>query len=165
MNETIKKYFNIVKNFWLSRTKKQKTIYIGSAAFLILIIALSSFLASRTTFVPLYSNLSPSETGQIQQSLDSKGVKSQIADGGTTIMVPANDVDTLKVQLAAQGIPKTGSIDYSFFSQNAGLGTTDNEFNMIKLDAMQTELENLIKGIDGVQDAKVMINLPQRGFL
>ena len=29
---------------------------------------------------------------------------------------------------------------------------------------MQTELANLIKGIDGVQDAKVMINLPEKGI-
>src|SRR5699024_6420402 len=34
-------------------------------------------------------------------------------------------------------------------------------FNMIKLDAMQTELANLIKGIEGIEDAKVMINLPK----
>ena len=66
-------------------------------------------------------------------------------------------VDTLKVELAAEGLPKSGSIDYSFFSQNAGIGTTENEFNVLKLDAMQTELANLIKGIDGINDAKVMI--------
>ena len=31
----------------------------------------------------------------------------------------------------------------------------------MKLDAMQTELATLIKGIDGIEDAKVMINLPK----
>jgi flagellar M-ring protein FliF len=164
MIETIKKYVNNIKNFWQSRTKKQKGIYLGSVGLLIAVIAIASFFMSRTDFVPLYSNLSPAEVGTIKQSLDSKGVKSQLSDGGTTIMVPDNVVDSLKVQLAAEGLPKTGSIDYSFFSQNAGLGTTDNEFNMIKLDAMQTELSNLIKQIDGVQDAKVMINLPDKGI-
>ena len=76
-------------------------------------------------------------------------------------MVPKEQVDTLKVELAAEGIPNSGSIDYSFFSQNAGFGMTDNEFNVLKLDAMQTELADLMKRIDGVQDAKVMINLPE----
>ncbi len=32
---------------------------------------------------------------------------------------------------------------------------------MMKLDAMQTELANLIKSIDGVEDAEVMITLPE----
>ena len=41
---------------------------------------------------------------------------------------------------------------------------TENEFNVLKLDAMQTELANLIKGIEGINDAKVMINLPETGI-
>ena len=40
-------------------------------------------------------------------------------------------VDTLMVELAAEGIPKSGSIDYSFFSENASFGMTDNEFNVL----------------------------------
>ena len=37
---------------------------------------------------------------------------------------------------------------------------TENEFNVVRLAAMQTELANLIKSIEGVKDAKVMITLP-----
>lgn len=164
MNESMKKYITKTKDFWFSRSKKEKMTYLGAVLLLAVVISLTTFFTTRTTLVPLYSNLSPTETGTIKQSLDAKGLKSEIADGGSTIMVPEANVDTLKVQLAAEGLPKSGSIDYSFFSQNAGLGTTDNEFNVIKLDAMQTELGNLIKGIDGVQDAKVMINLPEKGI-
>ena len=43
-----------------------------------------------------------------------EGIQSEIADGGTTIKVPEDVVDTLKVELAAEGLPKSGSIDYSF---------------------------------------------------
>ncbi|KIL44883.1 hypothetical protein KP78_24270 [Jeotgalibacillus soli] len=113
--------------------------------------------------VPLYSNLTPSETGAIKENLDGRAIPSEIGEGGTAILVPAEQVDTLKVELAAEGIPQSGNIDYSFFSQNAGFGMTDNEFNVLKLDAMQTELADLMKGIEGVQDAKVMITLPQQG--
>lgn len=164
MNETIRNYLNKFKNFWTTRTKNQKTIYVGSIVFIALLIGLSTFFASKTTLVPLYSNLTPSETGTIKESLDSRGVVSEITDGGATISVPEEVVDTLKVELAAEGIPKSGSIDYSFFSQNAGIGMTENEFNVLKLDAMQTELANLMKGIEGVQDAKVMINLPEKSI-
>lgn len=164
MNETIRNYLNKFKNFWTTRTKNQKTIYVCSIVFIALLIGLSTFFASKTTLVPLYSNLTPSETGTIKESLDSRGVVSEITDGGATISVPEEVVDTLKVELAAEGIPKSGSIDYSFFSQNAGIGMTENEFNVLKLDAMQTELANLMKGIEGVQDAKVMINLPEKSI-
>ncbi|TMU87791.1 flagellar basal body M-ring protein FliF [Bacillus sp. BHET2] len=162
MNESFKKFTEQVKSFWASKTKKQK-ISMG-AIFLISVILISvvSFFATRTTLVPLYSNLSPSETGTIKENLDGRGIPSEISEGGSTIMVPNEQVDTLKVELAAEGIPNSGSIDYTFFSQNAGFGMTDNEFNVMKLDAMQTELAQLIKGIEGIQDAKVMINLPEK---
>lgn len=164
MTDYLQKYLNKIKEYWNSRSKKQKMIMIGSILLFVIVIAIVSFFATRTTMAPLYSNLTPSETGSIKESLDSRGITSEITEGGTTIKVPEELVDSLKVDLAAEGIPKSGSIDYSFFSQNAGIGMTENEFNVLKLDAMQTELANLIKGIDGVQDAKVMINLPQQGI-
>lgn len=164
MNETVRNYLNKMKNFWGSRTKKQKNLYAASAVSIVIVIAVVAYFTTKTTLVPLYSNLTPSETGSIKESLDTRGVTSQIAEGGTTIMVPEETVDTLKVELAAEGIPKSGNIDYSFFSQNAGIGMTENEFNVLKLDAMQTELADLMKGIDGVQDAKVMINLPEQSI-
>ncbi|QED47539.1 flagellar basal-body MS-ring/collar protein FliF [Cytobacillus dafuensis] len=164
MKESFQKYIDKIQEFWKSRTKKQKVLLFGSALLFIIVITAVSLLTTRTTLVPLYSNLSPSETGTIKESLDGRGIQSEIADGGTTIKVPEEVVDTLKVELAAEGIPKSGNIDYSFFSQNAGIGTTENEFNMIKLDAMQTEIADLMKGIEGVNDAKVMINLPEKGI-
>jgi flagellar M-ring protein FliF len=164
MKESFQKYLNPIKEYWQSRSKKQKTLLLGSILLLFGLIAAGVLLASRTTMVPLYSNLSPSETGAIKENLDGRGISSEISDGGTTINVPEEMVDTLKVELAAEGIPKSGSIDYSFFSQNAGIGMTENEFNVLKLDAMQSELSNLIKGIDGINDAKVMVNLPEKGI-
>ncbi|WP_075980930.1 flagellar basal-body MS-ring/collar protein FliF [Bacillus massilinigeriensis] len=164
MTSTFQKYFNNIKEYWTSRSKKQKFFFIGSFFFFIVLIAVLSFFVTRTTLVPLYSNLTPSETGSIKENLDGRGIESEITDGGTTIKVPEEQVDTLKVELAAEGIPKSGSIDYSFFSQKAGIGMTENEFNVVKLEAMQTELANLIKGIDGVNDAKVMISLPEKGI-
>ncbi|WP_175988980.1 flagellar basal-body MS-ring/collar protein FliF [Bacillus sp. Marseille-Q1617] len=161
MNESFKNYTEQIKTYWSSRTKKQKISMGAILLSAIILISIAVFLSTRTPMAPLYKNLSPSETGTIKENLDGRGIPSQITEGGTAILVPTEQVDTLKVELAAEGIPNSGSIDYSFFSKNAGFGMTDNEFNVMKLDAMQTELVNLIKGIDGVKDAKVMINLPE----
>src|SRR5699024_11676002 len=87
----------------------------------------------------LYSNLSLNEAGQIKTELDTRNIPYELSDGGTTIKVPEKQSDTLLVDFAGEGIPSSGNIDYSFFSENASWGITDNEFNMIKLGAMQTE--------------------------
>ncbi|MGW9606565.1 flagellar basal-body MS-ring/collar protein FliF [Heyndrickxia sporothermodurans] len=162
MNEKLINFSVKMKGFWNNLSKKQKIVGISSILLVIFLIAIITFFTTRTTMVPLYSNLTPSEAGSIKESLDSKGIQSEVADGGKTIKVPEENVDSLKIELASEGIPKSGSIDYSFFSQNAGFGMTDNEFDVVKLEAMQTELSNLIKEIDGVEDAKVMINMPKK---
>jgi flagellar M-ring protein FliF len=161
MNESFKNYTEQIKTYWTNRTKKQKISMAVIMLSVIILISVAVFITTRTPMAPLYKNLSPSETGTIKENLDGRGIPSQITEGGSAILVPTEQVDTLKVELAAEGIPNSGSIDYSFFSKNAGFGMTDNEFNVMKLDAMQTELVDLIKGIDGVKDAKVMINLPE----
>ncbi|MBS4193980.1 flagellar basal-body MS-ring/collar protein FliF [Lederbergia citri] len=164
MKETINEKIASLKEYWTNRTGNQKFILLGSILTALILVAGIFYFASKTTLVPLYTNLKPSETGSIKESLDAKGIKSEITDGGKTIKVPEDQVDTLLVELAAEGIPKSGNIDYSFFGNNAGFGMTDNEFNVLKLDATQTELAELMKNIDGIEQANVMITLPEKGI-
>ncbi|MBU8907015.1 flagellar basal-body MS-ring/collar protein FliF [Desertibacillus haloalkaliphilus] len=164
MNEKLMIYKDKGLAFWTSRTKLQKGILLGSVFLLILILVLLTMLGSRTHLVPLYTNLSAQETGQIKETLDARGVTSEITDNGTTISVPETMVDTLKVELAAEGIPESGSIDYSFIQDQMGFGMTDNEFSVMERAAMQTELANLIRNMDGVNHANVMITLPEESL-
>ncbi|WP_342578302.1 flagellar basal-body MS-ring/collar protein FliF [Psychrobacillus sp. FSL K6-2843] len=163
MNERIKKIKNDITAFWKSRSKGQKGTMIGGLLGVIALAAVLTFFLTKTEMVPLYSEVTPSEVGRIKENLDSKGIPNEIAAGGTSILVPKELKDTLLVQMAAEGFPQSGMIDYSFFSQNAGFGMTDNEFNVLKLATTQTELANLIGSVEGVKEAKVMITLPEEG--
>ncbi|MGD6816171.1 flagellar basal-body MS-ring/collar protein FliF [Metabacillus sp. 113a] len=161
MNQKIRNAGEKILQYWRSKSKGQKGMIIGGFLGAVIAIAVLGFFLSRPNLVPLYNELTLEEAGQIKETLDGRGVQSEIADNGTSILVPAEMVNSLKVDLAAEGLPESGSIDYSFFGQNVGFGMTDNEFDVLKLKATQTELSNLIKGIEGVRDASVMINLPQ----
>ncbi|ASB89618.1 flagellar basal-body MS-ring/collar protein FliF [Bacillus sonorensis] len=161
MNRTLLQIKTKITDFWNNRSKLQKILMIGGFAAAIILTIIIAIFASSEKMVPLYKDLSAEEAGQIKKVLDEKGVPTELADNGTVIKVPEEKVDSLKVDLAAEGLPKSGSIDYSFFSQNASFGMTDNEFDVLKAEATQTELSNLIKGMEGIKDAKVMINLPK----
>ncbi len=161
MDEKLLLYKDKLIKYWTERTNVQKGMIVGSILLFIMLLIVVSMLGSRTSMVPLYSNLSFQETGEIKAQLDSRGISSEIADNGTTILVPETMVDSLKVELAAEGIPQSGSIDYTTFRDRMGFGMTDNEFNIMERAAMQTELANLIRNIDGVQHAQVMITLPE----
>ncbi|NSL51187.1 flagellar basal-body MS-ring/collar protein FliF [Calidifontibacillus erzurumensis] len=161
MNEKLMHYKNKLLDYWKTKTKKQKMIIAGSAVSVIVLLILGSIFAAKPNLVPLYKDLSPQETGQIKETLDSRGIKSEIADGGTTIKVPEELVDTLKVELAAEGIPNSGEIYFSSFGEG-GFGITQEEFEMRKVAAIQNELKRLIKRFEGVQDADVMVSMPQQ---
>lgn len=164
MNERLTNIKTNASQFWTSRTKGQKGALIGSVLGVVIIAVVITFFATRTNFVPLYNDLSPTEIGKIKGVLDTQGVTYEIAPGGTSILVPEEQVDGLLVQLAAEGYPETGTTDYTFFEENAGFGMTDNEFNLLKLASTQTEVANLIKSVEGVKDAKVMITMPEKGI-
>lgn len=160
MNERFAKIKTNITSFWSSRTKKQKITYGVSVILIIALASTLTYFMSRTEYEPLYTDVSPAEIGRIKEQLDSQGVMNQVPPGGTSILVPADRVDDLRVTLAAEGFPESGNISYGFVSDNAGFGMTDNEFNIIKLASMQNELAGLLKSIEGVKDAKVMITLP-----
>ncbi|MBU5594955.1 flagellar M-ring protein FliF [Amphibacillus sp. MSJ-3] len=162
MKEKLNQYKDKFIETWNARTKKEKGLILSSILIFLIIVVGGSLFATRTTMVPLYSNLSLQEAGQIKEELDLRGVQNEVSDSGTTIHVPENMADSLLVELAAQGIPQSGGIDYSFFSENSSWGVTDNEFDIIKLDAMQTELADLITSIEGIEQANVMISMPQQ---
>lgn len=163
MNERFTKVKTDSTHFWKSRTKNQKVAIVGTLIGVIAFATILTYLTTRTKMVPLFTELTATEAGEIAEVLTAQGVTYEIAPGGTNILVPEEQVDTLTVSLAAQGYPESGEINNSFFTSNAGFGMTDNEFNVIKLAATQTELANLIKKIDGVKNANVMINMPEQG--
>ncbi len=163
MNERLSKVKTDSTRFWTSRTRNQKGAMIGMLVAIIALAGILTYFSTRTTMAPLFSGLSTTEAGQIADVLTAQGTTYELENGGATILVPEEQVDQLKVSLASQGYPETGAISNSFFTENAGFGMTDNEFNVIKLAATQTELANLIKQIEGVKDAKVMISMPEEG--
>src|SRR3954454_2018747 len=107
MKESLQKFVNPLKEYWTSRSKKQRVLMISAIVLILMAAGAITFFTTRIDLVPLYSNLSPSETGSIKESLDGRGITSEIADGGQTIKVPEDIVDTLKVELAAEGLPKS----------------------------------------------------------
>lgn len=159
----MKENFSRIKNgavtYWKERSKSQKITLATSVVTIVVLIVFITWLTSRTNLVPLYQNLSPQEVGQIKEELDVNGTKYEIENSGSTVLVEEDEAEALLVDLASEGLPNSGNIDYSFFSENASFGITDNEFDMMKLDATQTELANLMKRIEGIEDAKVMINM------
>jgi len=164
MNEKLLVIKNKAKESWGSFSNKTKWALIGSFFGTLLLLFIIVFLSSQTNYAGLYSNLTPAEAGEIKTAIEEKGIAVQVSADGKTISVPNKELANLKVSLAAEGIPKNGNVNYGVFSENMGLGMTDRHFDVVERDAMQNELAYLIRQIDGVAEANVMITLPKENI-
>ena len=160
MNQQLLNFTSRWKETWGSYSTKTKWLIGGTFLVTLLLLLFLVFWMSKPNLTPIYSNLTPTEAGEIKGAIEQKGIPVEVSADGTTISVPKDQASDLKVSLAAEGIPKSGNVNYSIFSENMGMGMTDRQFDVVERDAMQNELSYLIEQIGGIQESKVMITLP-----
>lgn len=150
-----------VFGYWQTLNKKQQLFAVGSVILLIVSLALILILASRPNYEVVYTNLEEADTGEITQKLKEVGIPYRISSDGSTISVPSKQAAQVRVDLAAEGLPSSGTIGYELFQQNMTFGTTEETFGVLERDAMAGELSRMIRRVQGVRSASVMINLPK----
>lgn len=140
------------------KTKKTKLIKYGAialAVILVIVILLSEL--NKTSYSVLYSDMDASDAGEVIEVLNSMGVENK-SEGTGTILVPSDQADSLRMELAAQGYPNSG-LNYDIFQQASGLGTTDMEKQTYLQFQLQENLRQTIIKLNGVADATVTISL------
>lgn len=129
------------------------------------LIGLFAYIISRvgaTDMTPLFAGLDPADSTAIVAELESRGTPFELANGGTTILVPPADVARLRLDMAAAGLPGYGVIGYEIFDNLDALGTTSNIIEINQQRAIEGELARTIRWLDAVANARVHLVLPQR---
>ncbi len=120
--------------------------------------------ASQGDWRVLYANLPEKEAGAIVAQLSQMNVPYRFTEGGAALMVPADKVYDLKMKLAAAGLPKA-SVTGNELLDNSRFGQTDRQERSNMQRALEGELVRTITKLDGVEDARVHLALPnQNGF-
>ncbi len=123
------------------------------------------FLTARISASPmslLYTELDQQDAGAIVNKLDALKIPYEVAANGNSIRVPGEQVGKVRMLMAAEGLPKGGSIGYEIFDQKEGFGTTSFVQNINHLRALEGELARTISTMNAVQSARVHLVLPQR---
>ncbi|MDK2917383.1 MAG: flagellar M-ring protein FliF [Candidatus Petromonas sp.] len=159
MGDSLGKIRNQLNEYFQSLDKKQKVkIGLGSF-FLILSISLSIFYFTRPNYVKMYTGLSLEEAGEITRKLDEMNIPWKENNGGTTILVPKESVNKARMDLAIEGFPSKGITWQEAFNNNSF--TMTNEDKRLKyLMAEMNSLAETIKEINGVEDARVHLTVP-----
>lgn len=110
----------------------------------------------------LFSGLQPADAATVTQRLDQASIPYTLAEGGSAVYVPADQVDDARLRVASQGALGFGSVGYEIFDQSDALGTTSFVQNVNAKRALEGELARSIDTINTISAARVHLVLPER---
>jgi flagellar M-ring protein FliF len=142
-------------------TPGQKAVTIFAVLALIIGGYFFATWAAKPSYSILFNNLSTKDASAIVDSLQKSGSSYQLANNGQTILVPQDQVNDLRLSLSGEGLPGDADTGYSLLDQQ-GITTSDFMQHTNYQRALEGELANTIKSIDGVEAATVHLVMPQK---
>jgi len=121
------------------------------------------FWNSQPDYQVLFSNLSPEDGGEMVSKLKERKIPFQLTQGGTTLLVPRNQVYDLRLSLAVEGLPKGGGVGFEVFDRT-NLGITDFVQKLNYQRALQGELGRTIKQIKEIEQVRVHVVTPKESL-
>ncbi len=152
-----------ITEFWRGLSKGQKirigVIFLLSAAAIGLLLS----YAMRTEYAAVFSGLSDQDAGEMTKKLTELKIPNRVsttANGTTNVLVPTAKVTEARLQLASVGLPK-GSASISDM-KDIPITSTEQQRRYLYQMSLQGELERTLTRIEGVQAAKVNLNIPEK---
>jgi flagellar M-ring protein FliF len=134
---------------------------VGVAAVLTAFFLYVAGVISEPPKTILFSGLDPRAAAQVTAKLDAMQVKYDAKGDGGTILVPADEVTKLRMELASENLPAAGT-GYEIFDKTDSFGTSAFVQNINQLRALEGELARSIQTIDGIDSVRVHLVIPER---
>jgi len=117
---------------------------------------------SRTSrdYQNIYTNLELKDTANVIARLKELKIPYEAREKGTTIAVPKSRADEARLALAEKNLPAGGLVGWEIFNETR-MGATDFDRRIQLIRAISGELSRNIRRIQGVEDARVQVVLPE----
>lgn len=148
-----------IKKFWKSQTPARRRLIIGTAVLIVVVSIILVLLLNTTQYAVLYSHLSAADAGEIMQKLEEMKVDAK-PRGSDTILVPADQVDRLRMELAVAGYPKN-NVSLDILQMGSGFGMTEEDKAIYRRYQLQQDLQHCIETFEGVKAASVSLYIPE----
>lgn len=150
-------------SLWSSLSIRRRIVIAGATVAMFLAVFGLSRMAATPGMALLYAGLDSRAAGDVVQALDQRGVVYEVV--GDTIHVDSRQRDSLRMTLAAEGLPATGAAGYELLDGLSGFGTTSQMFDAAYWRAKEGELARTIVAAPAVRAARVHIaHAPSQPF-
>ena len=110
----------------------------------------------------LYGEIGEKDVAEILEVLNTQGIKYKVEAGSNVILVPTDEVNQVKLKLAAVGLPKSSSLGYELLDKDQGFGSSKSVELVRFQRALEGEIAQTIMAIQGVKTARVLLAIPQQ---
>lgn len=148
-----------LKESFSALPRPQKMLYSSAGLLVAASLVYTIYLTNQVDYVPLFSRLSEGEAGMIVETLKKKKLPYQLSGSGT-LSVPRDQLYEIRMNLAAEGIPRGSGSGFEIFDQQK-LGSTEFVQKINYQRALQGELGRTINQMDEVLESRVHLVLPE----
>jgi flagellar M-ring protein FliF len=160
MPEKARAFLKQLTDFWAGLPTPKRIALVFFTTAVLVGVSLLSVLGSREHYATLYTELSTEDAAQIVEKLKTSQTPYQLESNGTAILVPEDKVAGLRLELAAGGLPRGGSVGFEIFDRSR-IGATEFEQNINLRRALEGELARSVMSVDGVKNARIHLVLPE----
>ena len=132
-------------------------------AALFVLLAGAYYFFVQLSFVPLYEDLRPGQASEVAAELEHREIAFRVEDNGRTILVSSGSADALRLSIDGARAPASQLTGFELFN-DSDMGLTDFAQRIKFQRALQGELARTIVSIDGIEDARVHISIPERAL-
>ncbi|WP_137936347.1 flagellar basal-body MS-ring/collar protein FliF [Chitinivorax sp. B] len=160
MPEALRQFLENIRQRFNSLPNNQKIAVIVGLATAIALIVAALLWTQAAPYKVLFSNVSDKDGGAITQSLQQLNIPYKLEAGGT-VSVPAELVYDTRLKLAAQGLPKGGTVGFELMdNQKLGVSQFAEQVNYQR--SIEGELARSIETLSSVQAARVHLAIPRQ---
>jgi flagellar M-ring protein FliF len=159
----MEKYQKQILTFLRGLTTKQIVLLGGTTVIVGVTIWIFVRLIGGADYKPLYTGLASGDAQTLTQRLAAENIDFQLSSDGTTVLVPADQIDKARLDVASQGALSSGRMGFELFDKPNWSGSDFSE-KVNYQRALETELERTIQTMNGVEAVRVHLVLPHESL-
>jgi flagellar M-ring protein FliF len=142
---------------------KQRVLLVGGAALVGLTLwAFVGFLG-KPKYSTLYSGLKPADAQALGARLGAKNIQYELSADGTSLLVPAEQLDAIRLETASQGLPRNARLGFEIFDTPNWTGSDFTE-KVNYQRALEGELERTLQTLNEVEAVRVHLVFPRESL-
>ena len=147
------------KSFYSGLEAKQRWMLLGGALLSAALLAVFAHMIATPDYKVLMTGMETGDAQSLGTRLAAKNIAYEISQDGKTVSVPSDKLDSSRIEIASEGMPRSGRLGFELFDKlNWGQTEFDEKVNYQR--ALEGELERTIQTLRDVESVRVHIVMP-----